>query len=142
MPISEPTLIKQQIAKLLIYQNSNDSKLIQPIHDFTVSKDKRLIFVTMPVPPRTLYSVIKDTKADLRVRLSLVQNLVGGAIYMHSRRKSFFGYLRPEAIVIHGELNAFDKGKMGGKRKVKGDSKDLYPRFNSFSTLMETPTKS
>lgn len=61
----------------------------------------------MPVPPRTLYSVIKDTKVDLRVRLLLVKNLANGGVYMHNRRRSIFGHIRPESIVIHEELNVF-----------------------------------
>jgi|688.fasta_scaffold1657133_1 hypothetical protein len=55
----------------------------------------------MPVPPRTLYSVIKDTKVNLRVRLFLVQNLANGGVYMHNRRRFVFGHIRPESIAIH-----------------------------------------
>lgn len=66
-----------------------------------------MILVTMPVPPRTLYSVIKDSKVDLRVRLFLVQNLANGGVYMHNRRRCIFGQIRPESIVVHEELNVF-----------------------------------
>lgn len=95
VPVPDPQRIKEHIAQLLILQNSHDSKLIQPIFDFTVSKEKKLILVTMPVPPRTLLTVIKDTKVDLKVRLLLVRNLANGGVYMHNRRRTFIGQIRP-----------------------------------------------
>lgn len=94
----------------------------------------------MPVPPRTLYSVIKDSKVDLRARLFLVQNLSNGGVYMHNRRRSIFGQIRPESIVVHEELNSFDRAK-GLRRFYSSESVQLYARLNSFCTLIETQTK-
>lgn len=75
--------------------------MIQPIYDFTVSKERDKILVTMPVPPRTLYTVIKDYTVDLRSRLSLCKNIVDGCMYLHCRRRAIFAQIRPESIVIH-----------------------------------------
>lgn len=95
----------------------------------------------MPVPPRTLFSVIKDTKADLRVRLFLVQNLAGGCLYMHNRRRCVLGHVRPESIVIHEELNAFEKDRNKKRFGNPSEAVELYARLNNFSTLVETQQK-
>lgn len=97
--------LENQLAQFFILASTQECKYIHPIYDFTISKKKDMALITMPVPERSLFSVIKDTNINLRTRLGLIRDITNGVFYMHIRRRVNAGQIRPETILVYEAKN-------------------------------------